>query len=250
MFNYKCEECLKGIVRDVEKKNHKVTVDGVDFHVPTAIIGVCDHCGAINYSGEEMHRWHDLFKAWQVKSDKYISPAQIKQIREKLGLNQSQFADFLGISRQSLSAWESEKRAQVQPMNVDITLRILLSEIGQEDQPFTDKLIIEYQRRCFPSPVPTIAVAPNREDMLKKILPATTYAVLTKKAGQNKATPLTELVRLAETCYLTDQVAQTIMEFMTQNPAPVAASAIPIKQVNESTGIYNFKKTKGPVYVG
>ena len=208
MFNYKCEECLKGIVRDVKKKNHKVTVDGIEFNVPTAIIGVCDHCGAVNYAGEEMHRWHELFKAWQVKSGKYISPLQIKQIREHLSLNQSQFADFLGISRQALSAWENEKRAQVQPNNVDIILRILYDDIGKVSRPVTQKMMTQYYQRIgkiihYPEQV----ITENKGEILRKILPKNIYKIINEKALINNSSVLTEICLLTQTRKYTEQHA-------------------------------------------
>lgn len=248
MFNYKCEECLEGVVRDVEKKNYKVTVDDVEFYVPNAVIGVCDHCGAVNYAGEEMHRWHDLFKAWQVKSGNYISPSQIKQIREHLSLNQSQFADFLGISRQALSAWENEKWAQVQPMNVEIILRILLSEMNQMDHSFTDKLMREYQLRFQPSTSLQIPTVIDRDAILKKILPISTYHVLETKAAQNNTTPFTEIVRLAETCYETDQVSQFIMEDIQKSQQPASELSKVRTHVSEAAGSYNIDKSRGSIY--
>ena len=247
-FNYRCQECHKGIVRDMKKKNHKVTVDGVEFYVPTAIIGVCDQCGAINYTGEELHRWHDLFKAWQVKYGDYINPTQIKRIREQLNLNQSQFADFLGISRQALSAWENEKRAQVQPMNVEIILRILLSEINQTEHPFTDKMMVEYQRRISPSVDLPLISQPDRESILRKILPVSTYAVLQKKAEQNNTTSFTEIVRLAETCYETDQVSHFIMENIQKSQQPASELSKVRTQVSEAAGSYNIDKSRGTIY--
>lgn len=249
MFNYKCEECQAGIVRDVEKKNYKVTVDNVEFYVPTAIIGVCDQCGAVNYSGEELHRWQELYKAWQVKSDKYISPGQIRQIRDKLGLNQGQFSDFLGISRQALSAWESKKRAQVQPPNIDIILRILLSELEQLERPVTEKMFTEYQRRCSKEEVPTPAASQDREKILEQILPASTYSILRNKASENNTTPLTEVIRLAESCYFTDHLAQFMIDSIKQTPLPVDASRVFTPPKVKVSSDYQFNLSEGQFYV-
>jgi putative zinc finger/helix-turn-helix YgiT family protein len=248
MFNYKCDDCCIGTVKDVERKNFEVKIFDENFIIPKAIIGVCDHCGAINYAGEEIHRWEEFYKSWQVKSGKYISPSQIKQIRKHLSLNQSQFADFLGISRQALSAWENEKRAQVQPMNVEIILRILLSEMNQMDRSFTDKLMREYQRRFQPLTSLQIPAVMDRDAILKKILPVSTYHILEKKAGQNNTTPFTEIVRLAETCYETDQVSHFIMENIQKSQQPASELSKVRTQVSDAAGSYNIDKSRGTIY--
>lgn len=48
----------------------------------------------------------------------------IKAIREKLMYSQEEFAEILGVSRQSLSAWE-DGRQVISPENYAIVVKIL-----------------------------------------------------------------------------------------------------------------------------
>ncbi|MBU0710432.1 helix-turn-helix domain-containing protein [bacterium] len=211
MFDYRCPECGRGTVLGTEKQNYQIRVDGVEFYIPKAVIGICDSCEAINYDGKEMHRWEQVYKQWQTKSERYVSPQQIKEIRKSLLLNQNEFADYIGVSRQSLAAWENEKRAQVQPNNVDIILRILYDEIGRISRPVSQKMFAEYYRRTGKAaPAQEQVVSENKEEILSRILPITTYTIIREKAQKNNSSIFTEIVRLCETCKQTDTYVNSI----------------------------------------
>jgi len=246
LFNYRCAECGQGIVKDTVKQNHQVMVDGVEFYIPKAIIGVCEHCGTTNYAGEELHRWEQVYREWQTKSEKYVSPAQIKEIQDCLSLNQNEFADYLGVSRQSLAAWANEKRAQVQPDNVDITLRILYSEIGKISRPVSQKMFAEYYRRAGKAAAPPEhSVTENKEEILSMILPITTYNVIRQKAQKNNSSVFTEIVRLCETCKLTDTYVNSI--WGTGEKSETMTILMNNAKFSHSF-LYNLKKEDDPKY--
>ncbi len=197
MFNYLCEECGKGTVTETVIKNYEINLFKKPFVVPSATIGLCDKCGVRNYHGNEMHRWKDLYGAWETKSADYLSPSQIRVLRNTLGLNQRDFAAFIGVTRQSLSVWENNKRPSVQPQSVDIILQLLFDELKIGEKPVTEKMVKEYNKRTdnfISLAVEKSQPAVDRNSVLKSILPQTTWDALTKKAKKNETDPFTESV--------------------------------------------------------
>ncbi len=122
-FGYTCQECGKGkVVRRVFDL-YKTKIQGLDFTVPNAVVGVCDVCGAEHFSGPETERWYELFD--QSRKHLYLPPEEIRQIRESLGLNMEQFAQLIGTSRQSLHNWERSERTFNQSRVADLLLRMV-----------------------------------------------------------------------------------------------------------------------------
>ena len=202
MSNYHCEECQNGIVKETIMKNDEVKIFEKPFVVPSAKIGLCDECGSFNFYGKEMHRWRDLYNAWEAKSEEYVSPNNIRLVRKSLGLNQRDFASFIGVTRQSLSAWENDKRPMVQPQSVDILLQMLFAELDEEEKPATIKMIEEYNRRAgnFDQPEIQPSKRPlDKNKILKNILPQTTWDVLMTRANKNNTDPFTETILSIET---------------------------------------------------
>ncbi len=193
-FGYICEECQTGQVKDKKIKNYEIDFYQDKFTVPYAIVGECDKCGAIYYAGEELHRWEQEYKKWQTKSKLYLAPEKITEIRDYLNMKQKDFADFLGVSRQSLSVWEKPDRPSVQPKNVDIILRILHSEISATAQPTIQKMMELYKKGA--DDLGSIQVDPDQE--LQMILPKSTWKLLATKAEENNTKPYTELVKIVE----------------------------------------------------
>ena len=125
MFGNRCEECGRGTVRETRRKDFQVPFDGILVVVPEAIIGVCDVCGAINYHGREYHRWRELFNKHQSRTGGVLSPADIRAVREALGMTMSDFSALIGTTRQSLHYWEKDGREVPHSRMVDLMLRLL-----------------------------------------------------------------------------------------------------------------------------
>jgi len=197
MFGYKCEDCGKGIVRTETKKDYVVKVEGDDFKVPEAIIGVCDKCGAINYSGKEVERWKKEYQDW--KRSAYVNPKTIKKIRDKLNLNQGDFADLIGVSRQSLIEWEKEDRKRTQPNSINILLKSIKRELDGKLGSFIEYLVRQYQERMrkeISIDLPT--KRKSKESQVRALFPVSTCKILSNRADENNTDMYTEAVRLME----------------------------------------------------
>jgi DNA-binding transcriptional regulator YiaG len=88
------------------------------FSVPNLEVLRCENCGAIVLNDAANERIEDTLRA----TIGLLSPLEIRQKREALGLNQQELADYLRISMHTLSRWETG--AQLQQRVMDTYLRL------------------------------------------------------------------------------------------------------------------------------
>jgi len=125
MYGFRCQECHKGTVRAETRKDYPVKIQRIPFVVPKATIGVCDNCGAEYFDGSELKRWRKVLEEQQERTGGLMSAAEIRELRERLGMNMSDFAALIGATRQSLYHWEKDDREAVQSRMVDLMLRLV-----------------------------------------------------------------------------------------------------------------------------
>src|SRR5262245_18913471 len=101
-----CPKCGKGRLRDEILVNFETRLRGIPITIPEAHVRKCDSCGEIVFPVKEMRRWEELQLAALRSANALPDSIQIKHIREGLRLNVSQFADLMGITRQTAHAWE------------------------------------------------------------------------------------------------------------------------------------------------
>ena len=131
MFNYHCEECKKGIVRPKRVKNYRTQFSGYPFIVDKAVIGVCDHCKAQYFSAKERKRWKELYENSLSAQGKFLTPEEIAQLRNQLGLSLEAFANLLGCTRQSVYNWEKKTRSSPPSKTADILMRLIRESYAQ-----------------------------------------------------------------------------------------------------------------------
>jgi|GEM_PF-2171511 len=235
MFGYKCEECEEGTIRTTVKENFTTKIEGDEFIVPEATIGVCDNCGAINYSGKEIERWKDKYHNW--KKQAYVSAREIKKIRKKLDLNQEEFADLIGVSRQSLIEWEKDQRKRTQPNSINIILKSIKNELNGKLESFIQNLIDQYEERTHTSISVKISNRKSsREAKFKSLLPVSTSKILDKRAEENNTDILTEAVRLIEVNVFQSMLYSSPFEQQVLQSEPV---------LDKTAYDYNSVETKG-----
>lgn len=125
MFDFLCEECGKGTIRRREVRHFATKVRGHQFVVPTAVVGVCDNCGAEAFDPQEVRRWNALFDKDLEQKGLLLGPQEVRTIRENLGLSIADFARLIGSTRQSLYNWEREDRKSPQNGLVDLLIRLI-----------------------------------------------------------------------------------------------------------------------------
>lgn len=135
MFNYICEECGKGKVKEKVFYDYQTRIKGYPFVVDKAVIGVCDQCEAKHFNANETKRWEELYNKHIESEHIFLSPDEIKAIRKSLSLSMEDFAYFLGCTRQSIHNWEKKDRKISQSRMADLLIRLVRysSEIGKVD---------------------------------------------------------------------------------------------------------------------
>ena len=86
--------------------------------MPQLAVARCETCGEIVLDDEANALVSDVFRC---QLD-VLTPAQIRQNRERLGVTQARLAKDLGVAEASVSRWETG--GQIQPQPLDRLLRL------------------------------------------------------------------------------------------------------------------------------
>ena len=119
-FSRRCAECHQRAMKlttvpytvQVDHDGRKYTVTIPDLDVPK-----CSNCGAISIDAVAEREIDNAFR----REAHLLTPEQIFEGRNKLGLSQKQLACCLGIAPETLSRWENG--SQVQQRSLDKFLR-------------------------------------------------------------------------------------------------------------------------------
>jgi putative zinc finger/helix-turn-helix YgiT family protein len=97
--------------------------DGRAYHVkiPDLRVPQCSNCQAISIDDEADQQISSAFR----REAGLLTPNEIREGREKLGLTQKEFAKLLGVGESTLSRWETG--AQIQQRALDRFLRLCLA---------------------------------------------------------------------------------------------------------------------------
>jgi len=135
MFNYICQECGKGTVREKVFDNYRTKIKGYPFVVDKAVIGVCDQCEAKHFDPNETKRWEEQYNKYLESENILLSPDEIKATRKSLDLSMENFAFLIGCTRQSIYNWEKKDRKIPQSRMADLLIKLVRysSEVGKVD---------------------------------------------------------------------------------------------------------------------
>ena len=183
LFEYTCPDCDSGTVRTTKVHNFKTKIKGYPFVVDEAFIGVCDHCHSEQFAPEETQRWEDLFRRSLEIRKAFLTPSEITEIRNALGLSMEDFARLIGCTRQSISTWEKQDRASPPSRTADLLMKLVQQslQIGPVDVVsfLLDEakkwgIVIEVRRSATPSEGQHETLILLTRRMPKKALPETT----------------------------------------------------------------------------
>lgn len=146
MFQYTCQECGQGTVKEQKIENHKTKIKGYPFTVPEAIVGICDKCKAEHFAAEETKHWEELFAKSLEKEKIFLLPQDIERVRKDLGLSMENFALLIGSTRQSLYNWENRKRSHPQSRIADLFIKLVEKSRSEKDVNVLDFLVREARK--------------------------------------------------------------------------------------------------------
>ena len=118
----KCPICGAGSLKK-EVKTETFTYKGENKDIPNYITWSCAECGEAIVDNESLKASGKLLKDFQREVDGLLTGQQIKNVRTKLGLTQTQLAHIIGGGLKSVARYESSQVCQSKGM--DNLLRIL-----------------------------------------------------------------------------------------------------------------------------
>jgi HTH-type transcriptional regulator/antitoxin MqsA len=129
--NWRCDACGQKSLRRVRRAfQYEVSHDGrppVAIVIPDLEVIACTNpdCHPKHPSDTILH---DDASTWRVTEETYrqlglLTPAEIRAGRERLGLNQQELQELLGLGGNSLSRWENGRVYQARSM--DTLLRVV-----------------------------------------------------------------------------------------------------------------------------
>ncbi|MDA0747627.1 MAG: helix-turn-helix domain-containing protein [bacterium] len=124
-FGHGCPECGIGTVQPTKIQNFKTRIRGDRFTVSEALIGVCDQCDAHHFSSIETRRWRQMYEDRIKELGSFLSPEEIRVLREKLGLSRDELARLIGCTRQSIRTWEDPGREKVPSRMADLLMKLV-----------------------------------------------------------------------------------------------------------------------------
>lgn len=98
-------------------------VNGEEVTVPSASHLKCRGCGEVVLRFQEAKRLHEDAVAIYRRKHGLLSADDIRAIRERFGLRQSDLAHLLRLGANTVSRWESGRNAQTAAM--DMLLRLI-----------------------------------------------------------------------------------------------------------------------------
>ena len=120
----RCGKCGQKAMR-LATLGYATTIDhdGRAYRVemPGLTVSQCSNCLAISIDDEADRQISAAFR----REARLLTPEEIRQGRDKLGLTQKQFANLLGVGEATISRWETG--AQIQQRAMDRFLRVCLA---------------------------------------------------------------------------------------------------------------------------
>jgi HTH-type transcriptional regulator/antitoxin MqsA len=106
-------------------------VNGEEIGVPSTPRLQCPKCGEIVLRFHDARRLHEDAAALYRTKHGLLSAAEIRALRERLGLKQGDLAQLLRLGANTVSRWESGRNVQTAAM--DLLLRLLRDLPGSID---------------------------------------------------------------------------------------------------------------------
>lgn len=101
-----CEKCGKDVSVTTKKRKEIYKVKDIDVQI-TALVTCCDNCGNEIWDDDKDN--DNLIEAFNQyrKIKGLLFPAEIKEIRQKYGMTQSNFAKILGFGEKTITRYEN-----------------------------------------------------------------------------------------------------------------------------------------------
>jgi putative zinc finger/helix-turn-helix YgiT family protein len=124
-----CPACGTSMVE--KRSTLRLPVNGEEISVPSARHLACPKCGEVLLRYQDAKRFHEDAIALYRKKHGLLSAEQIRSLRGRFELTQSDLAHLLRLGANTVSRWESGRNVQTAAM--DILLRLIRDLPGSID---------------------------------------------------------------------------------------------------------------------
>lgn len=146
MVTMKCPYCDEGKVTITVVPEYATQLGGVPFTVKNARIGQCDSCERKVFGAKEVKRWENDLREELQSRGTLVRAEQIRTIRQSLGLSVIDFAFLLGVTRQTVHAWE-HSNGGVQLGPTALLLGLLAETLAEGETRVVDYLVTAVRER-------------------------------------------------------------------------------------------------------
>lgn len=122
-----CPICGEG---HLSRETEQITVEhqGISGQIPS-LYSVCDHCGSEQAGAAELRGNKRAMIAFRKRVDGLLTGAEVRALRERLGLTQTQAAKVFGGGPVAFSKYESDDVAQSDAMDKLLRLADAMPEV-------------------------------------------------------------------------------------------------------------------------
>jgi len=151
-----CDEC-GGALTTERSAVRRYTIGGLP-HVELHGVEVrrCDSCGRETVGIPRIGQLHRLLAETFVKQHRMLAPVEIRFLRKHIGLSGVEFAQRMGVARETVSRWETG----ASPMGAvaDRLLRLLVVTHQPTDNYVVDDWLKELNDMPAPDPLSSVAM--------------------------------------------------------------------------------------------
>lgn len=118
-----CTNCNSGHFENLVLKNETILFEGIQLNLPSIKAKVCNSCSERAFGLKELRKLQKLKNEFVNKANALLSGVEITALRKKLGFSVSEFAELLGVTRQSVYGWEDEsKDSKISPATLLVSM--------------------------------------------------------------------------------------------------------------------------------
>lgn len=152
MAEVRCPYCDEGNLKTVIVRDYHTQLGGIPFVVNDATILQCDTCGKKVFDANEVRRWEQELRKELQNRGALVRPEDVRAIRESLGLGVSQLTALLGVTRQTVYAWERREGGGLQLSPAALLLGLLRETLAGREKGVLEHLIDSAKQRGQPIP--------------------------------------------------------------------------------------------------
>lgn len=158
----KCDEC-GGRVTTERNAVRRYEIGGLP-HIELHGVEVsrCEACGKEDIAIPRIEQLHRVIAATMVKQRRMLAPVEIRFLRKHIGLSGADFAQRMGVSRETVSRWETGANAM--GAVADRLLRLLVLTLQPTENYVVDDLLRELNDTPAPERLPSVGLWNSRNE--------------------------------------------------------------------------------------